>query len=194
MEKFNINYSLKNIPIPSNESHLIKLIEKIESVVKRMRWRAHFFLQVKHESDIRKENFGFKSENTPPQCEHMEAFKKEFLDMIPNIKFRSVKDTFQKKLKEDIPKIKQSSNVFVFADKTSNIYDMSEQQHKKLLHNNVTETYKKVPPKLGTSINLEAKNIAELINLDDYVKCIARTPAFITLKDHKPDFQQNPSC
>ena len=60
----------------------------------------------------------------------MEAFEKEFLDIIPNIKFRSVKDKFQKKLKQDIPKIKQSPNVFVFADKASNIYEMSEQQHK----------------------------------------------------------------
>ena len=66
-------------------------------------------------------------------------------------------------------------------------------QHKKLLHDNVTKTYKKVPSKLETSINLEAKNIAELINLDDCIECIARTPAFIKLKDHKPDFRQNPS-
>ena len=49
-------------------------------------------------------------------------------------------------------------------------------------------TYKNAPPKLETSINLEAKNIAELINLDDRIQCIARTPAFITLKDHKLDF------
>ena len=68
------------------------------------------------------------------------------------------------------------------------------QKHKKLLHDNVTKTYKIAPPKLETSINLEAKKIAELINLDDRIKCIARTPAFITLKDHKPDFRQNPSC
>ena len=47
MEKLDINYSLKNIPIPPNESYLIKLVEKTESVVKRMRWRAHFFLQEK---------------------------------------------------------------------------------------------------------------------------------------------------
>ena len=91
-------------------------------------------------------------------------------------------------------KKKQSPNVFVFADKTSNIYEMPEQQHKKLLHNNVTKTYKKAPPKLETSINLEAKSIAELINLCDRIECIARTPAFIPLKDHKPDFWQNPSC
>ena len=88
-----------------------------------MRWRANFFLQEKHEIDIRREVFRFKSKSTPSQCEHIEAFEKELLDMmIPNIKFRSVKDTFQKKLKEDIPKIKQSPNVFAFAEKTTNIY------------------------------------------------------------------------
>ena len=112
----------------------------------------------------------------------MEAFEKEFFDMIPNIRFRSVKHTFQKKLKEDILKIKQSPNVFVFADKTSNIYEMPEHQHKKHLHDNVIKTYKKTPLKLKTSINLEAKNIVELINLDDCIECIGRTPAFITLK------------
>ena len=63
------------------------------------------------------------------------------------------------------------------------------EQHKKL-HDNVTKTYKKAPPKLETSINLEAKNIAELINLDGCMECTARTPAFITLKDHKPTFDK----
>ena len=44
---------------------------------------------------------------------------------------------------------------------------MIEQQHKKLLHETSQKHIKKVPPKLETSINLEAKNIVELINLDD---------------------------
>ena len=73
MEKFDLNYLLKNIPIPSNESYLTKLMKKIESVVKQMRWRAHFFWQEKHESDIRREDFRFKSQKTPPQYEHNPA-------------------------------------------------------------------------------------------------------------------------
>ena len=48
-------------------------------------------------------------------------------------------------------------------------------------------------PKLETSINLKAKNIAELIIPDYRIKSVARTPALITLKDHKPDFRQSPS-
>ena len=67
---------------------------------------------------------------------------------------------------------------------------MPKQLHEKLLHDNVTKTCGKVPPKL---INLEAKNIAELVSLDDSIEIIARTPAFITLNDHKLDFRQNPS-
>ena len=59
MEKFDIDDSLKNIPIPSNESYLIKLIDNIESVGKRMGWRANFFSQEKHKSDIRREDLRF---------------------------------------------------------------------------------------------------------------------------------------
>ena len=36
MEKVNLNYSTKNIPIPSERSYLLKLTEKIELVIKRM--------------------------------------------------------------------------------------------------------------------------------------------------------------
>ena len=48
------------------------------------------------------------------KCKHMDAFKKQFLDMIPGIKLSSVKDTFQKKLNENIPKIK-SYQTFLFS-------------------------------------------------------------------------------
>ena len=47
---------------------------------------------------------------------------------------------------------------------------------------------------METSINLEAKTNAELINLDERIECIVRTPVFVTLKDYKPDFRKNPPC
>ena len=40
MQKVNLNYSTKNIPIPSARSYLPKLTEKIELAIKRMRWKA----------------------------------------------------------------------------------------------------------------------------------------------------------
>ena len=44
------------------------------------------------------------------------------------------------------------------------------------------------------SINLEAKNISKKLNLEDLVECIAKTEAFITLKDHKENFQNKLPC
>ena len=119
----------------------------------------------------------------------MKEFEKEFLYIILKIKLWSVKDIFQKEWKEDTSKIKNSPNILVCTGKNSNIYGMPEQ--KKLLHDSVTEAYKKASPKLEILVNLEAKIIAKLINQDDHMKCIARTPAFIMIKDHKRTFNKN---
>ena len=67
-------------------------------------------------------------------------FEKGLLHIINSIKFRNQTNTFQQKLKADINEIKKSTDVFVFADKTSNIYNMTPQEHKKLLKENVTKT------------------------------------------------------
>ena len=61
--------------------------------------------------------------------------------MVTSLKFRHVKDSFQRELNEDISKMKSSPNAFVFADKTNNIYEMSKDHHQKLLLVNVIKTY-----------------------------------------------------
>ena len=66
--------------------------------------------------------------------------------MVTSLKFRHVKDSFQHELNEDIWKIKSSPNVFVFADKTNNISEMSKDHHQKLLHDNVTKIYQRHHP------------------------------------------------
>ena len=38
---------MKNIPIPSRNTYIKKLIEKTESVIKRILWKAFFFEQNK---------------------------------------------------------------------------------------------------------------------------------------------------
>ena len=65
MEKINFNYSLKNIPTPSRSSYQLKLIDKIESVIKRMRWKAFFFLKDNNSNETVRETFGFKSKRHP---------------------------------------------------------------------------------------------------------------------------------
>ena len=44
---------------------------------------------------------------------------------------------------EDINNIKSSENLFIFADKTTNLYEMMLEQYKTILTNNVTKTYRK---------------------------------------------------
>ena len=40
MDKFEMQHSSKNIPVPSKEDYKIQLILKTELLLKRMRWRA----------------------------------------------------------------------------------------------------------------------------------------------------------
>ena len=60
--------------------------------------------------------------------------------------------------------------MFIFADKTNNIYEMPTEYHEKLLKNNITKSYRKAPPKLANSVNLEAKQIARNLKLADRIE------------------------
>ena len=61
MDKSEIKYSLKNIPITPKESYLSNLIDKIESLAKRVRWRGFYYLNQRKSDNIIKETFNYKS-------------------------------------------------------------------------------------------------------------------------------------
>ena len=109
MQNFNFNYSLKNIPTPTKTLYQLMLMEEIESVIKQIRWNVHFYLK-KDTSNIAYTNHGFKTRNYPPQCKELQNFEKDLLDTTKLIKFLIVKDSFQRKLNEDILNIKSSPN------------------------------------------------------------------------------------
>ena len=67
-------------------------------------------------------------------------------------------------MKSDISEIKSSPNVFIFGDKTSNIYKAAPGEYNKLLKDNVTKSDKKQTDSLEKAINMEAKNIAKKLN------------------------------
>ena len=64
MERFDINYSKKNIPFPSEKQCKLQLIIKVKNVIKRMRWKAMQFLVKLDEN--RTEIYGFKTNKCPP--------------------------------------------------------------------------------------------------------------------------------
>ena len=41
---------------------------------------------------------------------------------------------------------------------------------------------------------METKDISKKSELDNGIKCLAKNPAFISLKDHKPNFQSLLPC
>ena len=185
---------MKNIPTPDDEVYKLKLISKIEAVIKRMRWKMYWIENKEETNKISPETFGFKSRNTPPPCDKLVKFESDLLDLFEKVEFRYVNDKFQKKLKKDISEIRNSDKVFVFADKTSNIYKMSPDSYNKLLKENVTKTYKKAPVFLESSINKEAKCISKSYNVDNRAEILAKSSAFISLKDHKDNFEQKLPC
>ena len=95
-EARNLGYSIKNLPIPPKQRYLKSMMEKFESFIKRLRWKAYFF--DKNEHLVNNTNFGLKSRFTPPQHELLSPFESDLYDMIRLINFKPVRHDFQKKL------------------------------------------------------------------------------------------------
>ena len=59
MERFDIDYSQKNIPLPTRREYKIQLTAKLESVINRMRWKPLAFFNKLSCSEIK--TYGFPS-------------------------------------------------------------------------------------------------------------------------------------
>ena len=193
MRQFRLDYSLKNIPLPTQDAYLKNLVEKVESVTKRMRWKAHFFLKGEKNNDKNK-LFDLASNKTPPTILEMKPFEDDLINLIENVKFWPIRNHFQKSLANDLKKINSSSNVFIFVDKTRNIYETSLDTYNKLLHDNITKTYKHGSEDTIEDIDLELKDISNKLEIGDRIEQMKKREAFISLKDHKENFENNPKC
>ena len=124
----------------------------------------------------------------------LKAFEEDILKIIENIKFRDTKNNFQETLASDLKKINSSENMFVFADKTRNIYETSLETYNKLLHDNITKTYKRGSEDNILEIDIELKHIADNLSIGNRIECMKKREAFISLKDHKENFENHPKC
>ena len=193
MEKINLGYSTKNIPLPARSEYMKKFIEKTEQFLRRLRWKAYHFLN--QNSEAEKETYGFKSRNSPPQINDLIPFEEGMAKLIQNIKFKDTKCSFQSQLNNDIKnKIKKPNTLLIPADKTTNFYEMNPNSYNKLITENVTKTYKKASDELVGRLDAQSAKIAERLNLDDRIEKLAEKEAFLTLKDHKPTFHDHPTC
>ena len=193
MEAQNLGYSTKNIPIGTSKQYKIRLMEKIESLARRMRWKV-FFAEHKADKEKMKETYGFKSNKTPPANEFLQPFEDDLFNIVNTVEFRIVNCTFQGKLKKDISKLKESNRILVSADKTTNFYSVSKDEYEKLMTDTITKLYKRAEEGTVEILNKEAKDIAQSLELEDRIQCMAEKHAFVTLKDHKENFASHPKC
>ena len=192
MERTSFNYSTKNIPVASAKDYTKRMIVRTEEFLRRMRWKAFHFLNPVTATD--KETFGFKTKNCPPTIEEMKPFEEGMTKMIQNIAYKDVKCQFQQVLKNDIASVKNEDRLFVKADKSTNFYKLDADEYNRLLNDNVTKTYKKADMKQISNIDDEARTISKVLGIDDRVESVAMKEAFITLKDHKENFANRPTC
>ena len=157
-----------------------------------MRWKAHHFLNPAETSS--KETFGFKTTKSPPPIKELNKFESKMFALVQNIEFNNSHNEFKKILSEDAKKIKLDNKLLIAADKTTNFYRMDTPAYKQLLNNTITKSYKKAPINSTNKITSEEKKIAKSLKLDDRINALAGKESFITLKDHKPNFNNNPTC
>ena len=150
----NFGYSVKNIPTPSQRTYKLQLIESIEALIKRMRWKAIFYNPNDppdtNEEGEAPQTFGLKTNRCPKQVPGMNKFEADLINIAANIDFRRTSDDFQKKMKKDIQDIRKSNKTLTPADKTSNYYRLSKEEYNTLKHNAITNTYKKGSEKIKT--------------------------------------------
>ena len=89
------------------------------------------------------ENFGFKTLTTPLQHQYLNPFENDFYKLTGKVEFMNTKNELQKKLPEDIENIPSSKDKFVFEYKTTNLYQMSSEKCRNLLHENLKKAYQK---------------------------------------------------
>ena len=193
MEKLAFNLSLKNIPIPPKKTYMKQLIDKTDNFISRIRWRTDRFLfPWKYENP--KPSYGFKSTRTAPTSNLLKPFEDELFEKIANLEFNEHRSKFQNKMAETVMLIKKSKNVFVCADKTTNIYEVSPDKYNKLLRDNITKDYKQVNASEVNAVNNEARFIAERLDIADRMEVMSQSLAFVTIKDHKENFETNTKC
>ena len=195
MEKINIGHSFKDIPIPNKQDYMMRLLEKTEDLIARMRWKAFFFTKTTEEKSEGKYYYGFKSQRNAPSNKLMEKFEKDIFLMIRNIRFNNYINPYQKQLKGEVKKFCQSEKIFIKADKTNNLYEIEYKEYDKLLTKNLTKNYRKVDREvtnLEAIINKESRSITDTLKISDRVGTLQCKEAYCLAKDHKTGFINDP--
>ena len=195
MERMNFGYSVKNIPIPNQRAYKLQLIERIEAVIKRMRWKAIYFLNKDQNSNKESQHiqtYGLKTNKCPTRVPAMKKFEADLINVAANLTFRNVTNDFQNKLKKDIQDLRKSNTTLTPADKTTNYYRLTKEEYNRLKMNAITASYKKGDTKMKETIDKEGSKFAKKAGVLERMHVNGTNACFVTLKDHKDNFTNNP--
>ena len=126
------------------------------------------------------------------ECEALKGFEQDLWNLIKGVEFRPVRNAHQAKLSTFKKKVKECSDLLVNSDKTGNLYRVTKAEYNDLLINEVTKTYKKENIDKVTAIDKKAKDVANKLGIESRVMRTKQSQCFLTLKDHKADFNTNP--
>ena len=84
---------MKNIPLPSEKLYKTVLIEKVEVLIKRVKWKAHLYENIGLNTS-NPLNYILKSRKSPPQHKDLMQFENDWLELIKGIKFKKLKNKF----------------------------------------------------------------------------------------------------
>ena len=141
MEQQSLQYSTKNIPVPSRKLYRESMITRAKDWVHRARWKAYFTLNPRRKPQ-HKNNYKFKSTEPAPTVTEMKIFEHRFANLVRNVKFTKNPNQFQETLKQDTQKILSDHRALIAADKSSNYYHMESKDYKELLEKEIHNEYK----------------------------------------------------
>jgi len=81
MEQVSLEYSTKNIPVPSIKSYLKLLIASGEHLIHKARWKSHIFLNPQ-EAPNNKEHYDFKSLRKAPIVSLLKPFEDRIMQLL----------------------------------------------------------------------------------------------------------------
>ena len=105
------------------------------------------------------EKHGLKTLHSPKQVKEISAFEKDLIAEVKNIKFKNVRSDFQTTLQKDIRLVHNSEKTMTYANRASNIYRLTKEEHNKSIRTTVTSNYKKTNAKIKDKINKKGKEI-----------------------------------
>ena len=134
---------------------------------------------------------GLKSGRSLPQVKGLIQYEIDLVRIVMELRFRKVKNVFQKMLGEDVKKVQTSKKTRTPVDKTFSMCRLNKNDYQNLLRNAIATTYKKANKNIGAKINKKSIEFAKQVRLDK-IEINGPVNSCVTLKDHKENFMNHP--